>query len=359
MTRSIADQARAAVAEADLVLFVVDAQNGHHARRRGARGDPARRAQAGARCSPTRSTIRRRTRLALEFHRSASASRSRSRRCTATTPAICSTRSSRCSRSSARPPEARGRGDSRRDPRPAERRQVVALQRTARQRADDRLGGARDDARLDRHRARAGRAHVRARRHGRPAAQAQAAAGDRVLLGAARARGGRPGRRRARADRLPARGSSRATSPPPTSLERRSARRCRPLEVGPLARSRSRTCGPSSQRRLRQRPPFITISAKTGRGVARVLDKVGELYDKHAGRIPTPELNRFLGELREARQPPSRGTPEPEPAVRRAGRDAAAALPLHRQRPDASSRATTATGSRTSCASASSSRGFR
>ncbi len=65
---------------------------------------------------------------------------------------------------------------------------------------------------------------------------------------------------------------------------------------------------PELQRRMRQRPPFITISAKTGRGIARVLDKVGELYDKHVSRIPTPELNRFLGELREARQPPSRGT---------------------------------------------------
>ena len=64
---------------------------------------------------------------------------------------------------------------------------------------------------------------------------------------------------------------------------------------------------PELQRRLRQRPPFITISAKTGRGISRVLDKVGELYDKHVSRIPTPELNRFLGELREARQPPSRG----------------------------------------------------
>lgn len=64
---------------------------------------------------------------------------------------------------------------------------------------------------------------------------------------------------------------------------------------------------PELQRRMRQRPPFITISSKTGRGISRVLDKVAELYDKHVGRIPTPELNRFLGELREARQPPSRG----------------------------------------------------
>ncbi len=64
---------------------------------------------------------------------------------------------------------------------------------------------------------------------------------------------------------------------------------------------------PELQRRLRQRPPIVTTSAKTGRGIARVLDKVGELYDKHAGRISTGELNRFLGELKEARQPPSRG----------------------------------------------------
>jgi GTP-binding protein len=63
---------------------------------------------------------------------------------------------------------------------------------------------------------------------------------------------------------------------------------------------------PELQRRLRQRPPLIT-SAKTGRGITRVLDKVAELFDKHNGRIPTPELNRFLGELKEARQPPSRG----------------------------------------------------
>ena len=63
----------------------------------------------------------------------------------------------------------------------------------------------------------------------------------------------------------------------------------------------------SSSARLRQRPPFIAVSATTGRGSRACSSKVAELYDKHAGRIPTPELNRFLGELREARQPPSRG----------------------------------------------------
>ena len=37
------------------------------------------------------------------------------------------------------------------------------------------------------------------------------------------------------------------------------------------------------------------------------LEKVTELYDRYASRVPTGELNRFLGELKEARQPPSKG----------------------------------------------------
>ncbi len=59
-------------------------------------------------------------------------------------------------------------------------------------------------------------------------------------------------------------------------------------------------------RRLRQRPPIMAVSAKTGRGVGRVLDEVEKLFEKHTTQIGTPELNRFLGELRESRQPPSR-----------------------------------------------------
>jgi GTPase len=58
--------------------------------------------------------------------------------------------------------------------------------------------------------------------------------------------------------------------------------------------------------RLRQRPPIVAVSPKTGRGVGRLLDRVVELYDKHNGRIATSELNRFLGELREQRPGPSR-----------------------------------------------------
>ncbi len=64
---------------------------------------------------------------------------------------------------------------------------------------------------------------------------------------------------------------------------------------------------PELARRLRQRPPLVTTSAKTGRGLVRLLDRVAELFDKHAGRIPTAELNRFLAELKEAREPPGRG----------------------------------------------------
>jgi GTP-binding protein len=58
---------------------------------------------------------------------------------------------------------------------------------------------------------------------------------------------------------------------------------------------------------LRQRPDIQIVSAKTGRGVARLLDRIEELFDRYAGRISTGELNRFLAELREAREPPSRG----------------------------------------------------
>jgi GTP-binding protein len=64
---------------------------------------------------------------------------------------------------------------------------------------------------------------------------------------------------------------------------------------------------PELQRRLRQRPDFITVSSVTGRGVSRLLDKVAELYDRYADRISTADLNRLIGELKEARQPPSKG----------------------------------------------------
>jgi len=63
---------------------------------------------------------------------------------------------------------------------------------------------------------------------------------------------------------------------------------------------------PRLQARLRQRPPILAVSARSGRGLKRLLDRVEEQFEKHVRRIPTPELNRFLRELRGERQPPSR-----------------------------------------------------
>jgi GTP-binding protein len=60
------------------------------------------------------------------------------------------------------------------------------------------------------------------------------------------------------------------------------------------------------RRRLRQRPPIVAVSAKTGRGIGRLLDEVEKLFEKYTSRISTPELNRFLTELQQVRQPPTR-----------------------------------------------------
>jgi GTPase len=63
---------------------------------------------------------------------------------------------------------------------------------------------------------------------------------------------------------------------------------------------------PELEARLRQRPPILAISSVTGRGLERLLDTVEALFERYAGRIPTAELNRALSELRQARQPPAR-----------------------------------------------------
>jgi GTP-binding protein len=56
--------------------------------------------------------------------------------------------------------------------------------------------------------------------------------------------------------------------------------------------------------KLRLRPRVLTVSAKTGRHVARLLTEAITLGDRVSGRIPTPDLNRFLAETVQARQPP-------------------------------------------------------
>jgi GTPase len=56
--------------------------------------------------------------------------------------------------------------------------------------------------------------------------------------------------------------------------------------------------------KLRLRPRVLTASAKTGRNVSRLIAEALALGDRRRGRIPTPELNRFLAEAVQARQPP-------------------------------------------------------
>jgi GTPase len=63
---------------------------------------------------------------------------------------------------------------------------------------------------------------------------------------------------------------------------------------------------PELERRLRQRPPWVAVSAKTGRGIERLLDAIERQFDKYVARVSTAELNRFVRELREVRQPPSK-----------------------------------------------------
>ncbi|HVP01178.1 MAG TPA: ribosome biogenesis GTPase Der [Solirubrobacteraceae bacterium] len=59
-------------------------------------------------------------------------------------------------------------------------------------------------------------------------------------------------------------------------------------------------------RKLRLRPKVVTASAQSGRGVQRVMQEAIALGDRMRTRIPTPELNRFLAEAVERRQPPAR-----------------------------------------------------
>ena len=59
-------------------------------------------------------------------------------------------------------------------------------------------------------------------------------------------------------------------------------------------------------KRIRQRPPVIACSAKTGRGVAKLLARAVALADRRAERIPTPDLNRVVGEIVASRPPPQR-----------------------------------------------------
>jgi GTPase len=58
--------------------------------------------------------------------------------------------------------------------------------------------------------------------------------------------------------------------------------------------------------KLRLRPKVLTASAKTGRNVQRLLNEAIVLGDRMHNRIPTPQLNRFVAEVTQERQPPAK-----------------------------------------------------
>ena len=59
------------------------------------------------------------------------------------------------------------------------------------------------------------------------------------------------------------------------------------------------------EQKLRLRPKVMTASAKTGRGIKRLLDEAIALSERVTERIPTAELNRFLADLQATRDPPA------------------------------------------------------
>jgi GTP-binding protein len=59
-------------------------------------------------------------------------------------------------------------------------------------------------------------------------------------------------------------------------------------------------------RKLRQKPPVLAISARTGAGVAQLLDVVATLDTRYTAHIVTAELNRALAEVAAARPAPQR-----------------------------------------------------
>jgi GTPase len=73
------------------------------------------------------------------------------------------------------------------------------------------------------------------------------------------------------------------------------------MDEGDLDHERARVA-----QKLRLRPKVLTASAKTGRNVQRLLNEAIALGDRMHNRIPTPQLNRFLSEVVQERQPPAK-----------------------------------------------------
>jgi GTPase len=61
-----------------------------------------------------------------------------------------------------------------------------------------------------------------------------------------------------------------------------------------------------ANQKMRLRPPLLTASALSGRGVPAILRAALDLADRAAGRIPTPELNRAVGDIVAQHPPPAK-----------------------------------------------------
>jgi GTPase len=59
--------------------------------------------------------------------------------------------------------------------------------------------------------------------------------------------------------------------------------------------------------KLRQRPAIVTSSALTGRNVERLLDAIEEIFERFTSRVSTGVLNRELAEITAMREPPRQG----------------------------------------------------
>ena len=57
--------------------------------------------------------------------------------------------------------------------------------------------------------------------------------------------------------------------------------------------------------------PIVRCSAKTGRGVNNVVRKIGEVYESFRKRVPTGALNRFFEEVLDTHPPPTQGAKAP------------------------------------------------
>ncbi len=59
--------------------------------------------------------------------------------------------------------------------------------------------------------------------------------------------------------------------------------------------------------KAQMKPPWLTISALTGRGVDRILPLARDLYLRYSSRIPTAELNRWVESVRSRHSSTARG----------------------------------------------------